>query len=251
MKLSVAIITYNEEKNIVRLLEETEPLADEIIIVDSHSTDATAEIVAKYPKVKFFVKDFEGYGKQKNFALSKCSGEWILFLDSDEIPDEKAKNEIKTITEGAGECDIYKIKFNNILLGKTLHYGEWGNVWRERLYRNGCGSYTDDAVHEGFIAKGKIGQLEGRINHYTYKNIAHHVEKINKYTSAMADKMQKNGKTFSFFKIIISPVYQFCKNYFFKLGLLDGIPGFYTAVNSAYYTFLKYIKLFENQNYRT
>lgn len=250
MNLSVAIITFNEEKNIRRLLEKIHDLADEIVVVDSHSTDGTAEIARSYEKVKLIPHAFEGYGRQKNFAISQCSGEWIFFPDADEIPDDLAKSEIKKIVEDGGLVDVYKIEFNNIFLGRVLHHGEWGNVWRERLFRRGSARYSDDPVHETFITEKEIGTLKGKIHHYTYRDISHHLDKTNRYTSMMAQKMLQNGKKSSVWKLVLSPIFQFFKTYIFQLGFLDGIPGFYGSINAAFYTFSKYMKLYELQRPR-
>jgi glycosyltransferase involved in cell wall biosynthesis len=249
MKLSVAIITFNEERIIEKNLNVIQDLADEIIIVDSFSTDCTERICKKFPKVKFIQHKFEGFGKQKNFAISECSGNWILFLDADEIPDETAKASIKDIvSQESSEFSVYNIEFNNIFLGKTLKYGGWGNIKRERLFKKGFGKYSEDIVHECFIASEKVGKIKGKINHYTYKDIYHHIEKSNKYTSMMAEKMYKNGKRSTIFKILFNPFYQFIKSYFIRLGFLDGLVGYYAANTAAFYTFLKYKKLHEITN---
>lgn len=246
MNLSVAIITYNEERIIEKNLQAIDALADEIVVVDSFSTDKTREICEKYSKVKFIQKKFEGFGQQKNFAIDNCSGSWILFLDADEIPDEDAMKSIKKVLHSHHPFfNVFEIHFNNILLNKVIRYGGWGNVWRERFFRKGHGKYSDDLVHETFITKDKKGKLDGNINHYTYKSINHHVEKINNYTQLMAEKKVLSKKKVSLFKIIVSPFYEFVKIYFLRLGFLDGIAGFYISITGAFYTFLKYIKMNE------
>lgn len=246
MKLSVAIITFNEDRIIERTLSSIHDIADEIIVVDSFSDDNTVEICSNYPKVKLIQQKFLGFGQQKNFAISQCSGEWILFLDADEIPDETAKKSIqKILQEEIGDFSVYNIYFNNIFLARSLKYGGWGNVKRERLFRKGFGKYSEDIVHEEFITSEKKGNLFGKINHYTYEDIHHHIEKSNKYTSMMAEKMHKSGKKSNVWKILVKPFFQFIKSYFFRLGFLDGIVGYYAAKTAAFYTFLKYTKLLE------
>jgi len=247
MALSLAIITYNEEENIVRLLNSLADIADEIIIVDSFSTDKTKEICTqKYPQIQFFEKKFNGYGEQKNHALTLCSHEWVLFLDADEVPDENLKKSIQKIVSSAKtEFNVYKAKFNNHLGSHMIRFGGWGNVCRERLFRKKYARYSDDKVHEFLITDQKTGLLEGKLNHYTYKSIHHHVAKINKYSDMMAEKMFERELKIKRFKIIVSPVFEFIKVFVFKLGFLDGFPGFYIAKTMSYYTFLKYIKLRE------
>ncbi|CAI8710839.1 glycosyltransferase family 2 protein [Chryseobacterium sp. IT-36CA2] len=247
MPISLAIITYNEEENIVRLLNSLADTADEVIIVDSFSTDKTKEICTqKYPQVKFFEKKFNGYGEQKNHALNLCSHEWVLFLDADEVPDEEMKKSIKKIVSSEStEFNVYMAKFNNHLGMHLIKYGGWGNVYRDRLFRKKYARYSDDKVHEFLITDQKSGLIEGKLNHYTYKSIHHHVTKINKYSDMMAEKMFERGKRINRFKIIVSPIFEFIKVFIFKRGFLDGFPGFYIAKTMSYYTFLKYIKLRE------
>jgi len=246
MKLSVAFITFNEDRIIEKNLSAIHDLADEIIVVDSFSTDRTVEICKKFPKVKFVQRKFEGFGKQKNYAISLCNADWILFLDADEIPDQQAQQSIRRIVETeTSPFNVYEIGFNNIFLGKALKYGGWGNIKRERLFRKNVGKYSEDIVHEAFITSEKKGKIEGKINHYTYKDIYHHIEKSNKYTSMMAEKMYDNGKRSNAAKIIFKPMYQFIKSYFIRLGFLDGLVGYYAAATAAFYTFLKYKKLHE------
>ena len=251
MKLSVAIITFNEERIIEKNLNAVHDLADEIIIVDSFSTDSTKEICLKFPKVKFIQQKFLGFGKQKNLAIEQCQSEWILFLDSDEIPNGELIDSIRRIvSEPKSAFNVYDVEFNNIFLGETLKYGGWGNIKRERLFKKGHGKYSEDIVHEAFVATETKGKLKGKINHYTYKDIYHHIEKSNKYTSMMAEKMYKNGKKSNIFKILFKPLFQFFKSYFLRLGFLDGLVGYYAAATAAFYTFLKYKKLHEIYKFR-
>lgn len=246
MNLSVAVITFNEERIIEKLLKSVENFADEIIIVDSFSTDKTEQICKKFSKTKFIERQFDGFGTQKNYAIDQCSGKWILFLDADEIPDEKAKTSInKIVNSEKNNFEVYKIEFNNVFLGKILKHGGWGNTWRERFFMKGSGKYSEDIVHENFKTNKKIGKLEGKLFHYTYKDIHHHIEKTNKYTSMMAKKLFDRGKKSGVLKVIFKPSFQFIKSYFLKLGFLDGIEGYYMARTASAYTFLKYMKLYE------
>lgn len=156
MKLSVAFITFNEDRIIEKNLDSIHNLADEVIVVDSFSTDHTVEICKKFPKVKFVQKKFEGFGQQKNYAISLCNADWILFLDADEIPDQQAQQSIKKIAEAeTSPFNVYEIGFNNIFLGKALKHGGWGNIKRERLFRKNFGKYSEDIVHEEFITSEK------------------------------------------------------------------------------------------------
>ncbi|AKK72178.1 hypothetical protein OK18_05575 [Chryseobacterium gallinarum] len=247
MALSLAIITHNEEENIIRLLDSLTDIVDEIVIVDSFSTDNTKEICTKqYPQVRFFEKKFNGYGEQKNHALNLCTHEWVLFLDADEVPDVDLKRSIQEVVSSANPAfNVYKVRYNNHLGIHLIRFGGWGSVFRERLFRKQYVRYSDDKVHEFLITGQKAGILEGKLDHYTYKSIQHHVTKINKYSDMMAEKMFEKGKKINRFKIIVSPLFEFIKVFIFKLGFLDGFPRFYIAKTMSYYTFLKYIKLYE------
>lgn len=245
MKLSAVVITFNEEKNIERFLKSVNDLADEIVVVDSFSTDRTRELAETFEKVRFITHEFSGYGTQKNYALAQCKGEWVLFPDADEILDEEARNSIrKIINTGDQTAEVYNVEFNNILLGKHLKYGGWGSIFRERFFRRSAGRFSDDKVHEKFIFSGKKEVLPGKINHYTYSSVFQHVDKINRYSEMMAQKYAEAGKKVSIWKILFSPWFTFFRNYFFKLGFLDGLIGFYAAITSSYYSLLKYLKLY-------
>lgn len=246
MSLSLAVITYNEEDNMIRLLKALEDIADEIIIVDSFSTDRTKQVCTEHPKVRFFEKKFEGYGEQKNHALNLCTQDWILFLDADEVPDQSLKKSIKKVIDSPDSgFNVYKAKFINHLGIHVIRHGGWGNVMRERLFKRNTAAYSDDKVHEFLVTNEKAGVLEGNIDHYTYRCIHHHVTKINTYSDMMAEKMFDRGKKINRLKIIFNPIFEFNKVFFFKFGFLDGFAGFYVAKTLAYYTFLKYIKLRE------
>lgn len=247
MRLSLAVITYNEQENIARLLESVKGLADEVVVVDSLSTDKTKEVCLRIcPEIRFFEKKFNGYGEQKNYALDLCSGDWILFLDADEVPDSQLIQSIKKIVTTANpQYAVYNVHYKNHLGHYIIKHGGWGSVYRERLFRKGLAHYSNEKVHESLVTKEKSGLLKGRLDHYTYKSIHHHVSKINTYSDLMAEKMLEKGKKIKRMKIIVSPAFEFIKVFILKLGFLDGFAGFYVAKTMSYYTFLKYIKLRE------
>lgn len=245
MGISAAVITYNEEDNIKRFLDAVNDIADEIIVVDSYSKDKTKERCSEYPKVKFYEKDFNGYGEQKNYALDLCTQEWVLFLDADEIPDEELKYSIKKIVDsGNSGFEVFDIKLKNYLGTRLIKHGGWGKVYRERFFKNNKAKYSSDKVHEYLMTDSKKGRLNGHINHYTYKNIHHYLTKMNNYSDMMAEKMFERGKEVNQLKVVVNPAFQFFKTYFIKFGFLDGFAGFYIARTMAFYNFMKYIKLY-------
>ncbi len=244
MSLSVVLITYNEAEILEKTLNTIHDIADQIIVVDSFSTDNTKEIATQYPKLEFYEKTFEGYGAQKNWALQHVKQRWVLFIDADEVVNEECKKDI--ITQMKNDLHgVFEVKFNNIVLGKHLKYGGWGNVKRIRFFKHHQVRFSDDVVHEKMLCDVKPQLLKGAINHFTYKDIYHHIAKMNTYSGLMAQKKKEKNKTGIVLKIVFSPMFEFFNKYIIKMGFLDGITGFYAAKVNAYYTFLKYCKVYE------
>lgn len=246
MNLSVAIITHNEERIIRKTLESIHNIADEVVIVDSYSTDKTEEVCKQFSKVKFVRRKFDGFGTQKNYTINLCSGKWILFIDADEIIDNRLQQSIsEIIKDDHPDFKVYNLALHNVVLGKIIKHGGWGKIFRERLFMNGVAKYSNDIVHEFLITNEEKGVLKGKVFHYTYKDIKHHIGKTNDYTTLMAKKMFDNGKKSSFLKIYLKPKFDFFKTFILRLGFLDGFVGYYIAKTGAFYTFLKYTKLYE------
>ncbi len=243
MGLSVGIITKNEEKRLGRTLEAITNLADEIVIVDSGSTDKTEEIALSYG-AKFYREDWKGYGLQKNSVIDKCSEEYILLIDADEVVSDKLKRRIeKTIKEKDGS--VFEINFTSVCFGKIIKHGGWSGSYRIRLFRKDSGRYNDNRVHEEFITNEKIIKLKEDILHYSYEDLYDYLAKFNRYTSEGAEEYYKRGKKASCFGIVINPIFKFVRMYILRLGFLDGIEGLLIAILSANYTMVKYYKLLE------
>ena len=245
MKLSIGIITYNEENRIGRTLDAIKDIADEIIVVDSESTDRTVEI-AKFKGAQVFVEKWKGYGSQKNSVLEKCKGEWVLLIDADEVISIKMKKKIKTIINNKkSKYDIYKIKLRNICFGKEIKFGGWDD-YVIRLWKNGKVKISDREVHEQYMTEnGKIGKINEKIVHYTYDTIDQFLEKLNRYTSQSAVQYEKERKKADIFKIYSKMLFRFIKMYLFQLGFMDGYEGYLLAKYSSIYTMTKYTKLRE------
>jgi glycosyltransferase involved in cell wall biosynthesis len=242
MKLSVALITHNEQKNLARTLRAVKDIAHEIIVVDSGSTDKTQEIALQFG-AKFYTESWQGYGKQKNSAIAKCSGEWILNLDADEEISQKLACEIANIIhEKKGKCKVYQINRTAICFGKVIRYGGWSNQYAVRLFKNGFGSFNDNTVHETFITQEKIGKIRANILHHTYQDLADYLQKFNRYTSEGALHLLEKGKKPKLYKIFLNPIVKFIQMYVLRLGFLDGVEGFVLAVFSASYPLAKYYK---------
>lgn len=243
----MAIITYNEECMIERTLSAIYDIADEIVIVDSFSTDDTMFIIQKFPKVKLLQREFKSYGNQKNYTIEQCTKDWILFIDADETLDLQAVQSVKWIIENKNSNDAYKIAFKEIFWGKELSFSKY---YRIRLFKKNKGKFTDELIHEKVQMEShqKIGIIPGFIKHDSFRNLDYHIKKINMYSSKMAQKRFERGKKATVFHIIFSPIYRFFVFYFFKLSFLDGLGGLYMAASESFYTYLKYMKLYELQN---
>ena len=241
-KLSVVIITHDEEENIVRCLDSVKTLADEVVVVDSHSRDKTVELSEAYG-CRVFTHDFEGYGKQKQFAVDQATNDWILSIDADEVVTEELKNEIKTILRDEKHAVAgYLIPFSFCYLGKILKHTKADHL---RLFNRNKGKFTTVPVHEGIVTDGVTGKLKGKIVHYSYRDISHHLQKINTYTSQAAQKNKQDHKSYSKCWVAYKFPVSFFIYYFLRLGFLDGYPGFLWAFFAAFYGSLKIAKTIE------
>ena len=190
MKLSVGIITFNEENRIGKTIDAIKEIADEIIVVDSESRDRTVEI-AKFKGAKVFVEKWKGYGPQKNSVLEKCRGEWILLLDADEVVSAELREKIKKIINSSNpSSEVYKIKLRNIAFGREIKFGGWDD-YVIRLWKNGKVKISNREVHEKYQTQEKIEKIKELIIHYTYDSIEEFLEKLNRYTSQSAKEYIK------------------------------------------------------------
>ena len=244
MKLSVGLITYNEEKNLPRTLDSIIEIANEIIIVDSGSTDKTVEIAKKY-NANVYSENWKGYGLQKNSVIDKCTGEWILLIDADEEVSEELREEIKKKLSFNTDTKAFKMYSHAICFGKLIKYGGWSSRYKTKLFKKECGRYDNVKVHERFITTEKVGIINGCLYHHTYDDINGYLEKFNRYTSEAAEEYRKKEKRKSFILFFLNSYFMFIKMYIFKLGFLDGYEGYLLAKLSSLYVFIKYAKLKE------
>ncbi len=242
--LSVILITKNEEQNIDACLASVR-FADEIIVVDAGSTDATVKKAKRLTK-KVFVRPWEGYGAAKNFALNHATGDWIFWIDADERVPEALQTEIAAVVESsAGLFDAYSVPRRANFLGRWIRHCGWYPGRVTRLFRKGSGTFTESKVHERLVVEGKEGMLHSDLLHYTDPTLKGYFEKFNKYTSLASDELAGEGREFDIGQITIRPVWTFFRMYVLRLGFLDGIQGFILCVLSACYVFTKYAKLWE------
>lgn len=242
-KISAVIITFNEEKNIDRCLASLQGIADEIIIVDSFSTDNTEAICLSYG-AKFVRQEWLGYGKQKNVASELAQYEYVLSLDADEALSDELRASILSLKQQT-MADAYRLSRRTNYCGKWIYHCGWYPDSKIRLWRKGKASWTTPRVHETIeLSDGVVPlPISGDLLHYTYYTIAEHVQVANKYTTLVAEEYAQRGKKASFIKIYLNPPFCFFRDYFLRLGILDGYYGFVICMVASFSTFLKYVKL--------
>lgn len=243
--LSAAIITYNEQANIQACLDSVSDFVDEIIVLDSFSTDATEAICRSNPKVLFSQHPFDGHIEQKNRALEKCSSDWILCLDADERVTPVLRNAITTFLEGAPTLAGVKFPRLTYHLRRYIRHGGWYPNARYRLVRRGMAYWGGENPHDKLILKGKGGRLKGDLIHFTARDLSHQVDTINKFSSIVALTRYNKGRRYHLWRLLLKPVSKFLEMYLLKRGFLDGTQGFIIAVSSAYSSFLKEAKQYE------
>jgi glycosyltransferase involved in cell wall biosynthesis len=242
-QISAVIITYNEERDIERCLNSIQDVADEIIVVDSFSTDKTEDICKKY-NVKFFQHTFKGYRDQKNYALSLASNDHILSLDADEALSEKLKKSI-TEVKNNWHSDGYSFNRSNNYCGQWIHHTSWYPDRKIRLFNSQKGKWGGLNLHETveMVHGSKVSILDGDLLHWAYYSYEEHIQKINNYSTLGAQEYFNSGKKSGPFSAVLHSRWAFFKSYFIKRGFLDGYYGFVISTLTAYKIFLKYIKL--------
>lgn len=243
IKLSATIITFNEEENIERCLSSLKSVVDEIVVVDSFSTDKTEEICLKYG-AKFIKNPFGGYIEQKNFALNCATHDYIISLDADEALSEELKESIIKIKSQWTHDGYYFNRFNNYC-GQWIKHSNWYPDRKMRLFDRRKGEWGGTNPHDRFIlSKGATKKyLKGDILHWVLKTYDAHIDKANKFSSIAANEEFKKGRKATIFTILSHAAWRFVKSYFLKRGVLDGYNGFVISSFSSYTVFLKYIKL--------
>lgn len=253
VRLSVAVITFNEEKQIGPCIESFRHIADEILILDSFSNDGTEKIARSYPGVRFEAHAFDGHVQQKNRAISMTTGEWILSVDADERITPELAASIRRFIEENPLAKGARIRRLTMHMGRAMRHGGWYNA-RYRLLRRGQGEWAGENPHDEIVLEGlpgwrhRIGNvLKGDMIHYSFVDLSHQVDTINKFSSIVAFNRKGRGKRFSLLKLIYKPPVKFVEMYVIKGGFLDGVPGFVVAVASSFSAFLKWAKLYELQ----
>ena len=243
MQISAVIITKNEERNIERCLISLQNIVDEIVVVDSFSTDETENICKKY-NVCFFQQEWLGYAEQKNYANSLAEYDVIFSIDADEALSEELQQTILEMKKSNQENFLGKVNRLNNYCGKWIHYSGWYPDKKIRLFNRKQAKWKGD-IHEtlSFSKGNNFISLKGDLHHYSYYSIDEHILQMNKFSTLFANEDFKNGKKASFLSLYLKPWWKFVRDYIFNAGFLDGYYGYVICKISAVSTFLKYAKL--------
>jgi glycosyltransferase involved in cell wall biosynthesis len=243
--ISAVVITRNEAERLPGCLASLR-FADEILVVDSGSTDTTVA-VAKGLGARVIHQDWLGYGPQKRYAAEQAAHDWILSLDADERLTPELQASIERALAGGPVPAAYLLARRNRFMGRWLRHGEGYPDWCVRLFDRRRAHWSDDAVHERMVVAGPLARLAGDLRHESEQGLADYLQKQNRYTDIQAARMYAAGKRVGALRLLTSPAARFVKFYFLRLGFLDGVPGFVHIAIGCLTAFLKYAKLFELQ----
>jgi glycosyltransferase involved in cell wall biosynthesis len=240
-KLSVIIISKNEATNIRACLESV-TWADEIIVVDSGSSDATVEICKEFG-AQVYIHDWPGFGAQKNRALSYAKNEWVFSVDADELVTPELHAEIETATNNACGNAAFRMPRLSSFCGRYMRHSGWYPDYVTRLFHRGEAEFSDDLVHEQLVVRGAVGTLKQHLLHNTFHDLEQLLTKINHYSTAGAQMLHEKNNTASLKKAVAHAVWAFFRTYLLRAGFLDGREGFMVAVSTAEGTYYRYTKL--------
>jgi glycosyltransferase involved in cell wall biosynthesis len=244
-KLSVAMITYNEETRIRGALESVK-WADDIVVVDARSTDRTVEIARTYTD-RVIVRDWLGFVAQKNFALDQTRHEWVLSIDADERLSPALQKEVRRLCNAEIVADAYYVPRRAYFLGRWITHSGWYPDYKIRLFRKTHGRWQGGTVHESVQVSGTVRYLQEDLLHYPYRDLSHNLHTINRYSTFGAEKLSMAGKRAHWYDMTLRPALTFLKKYLLRQGFRDGYQGLFIAILTSYANFAKYAKLWERQ----
>lgn len=247
LRLSLIVIAKNEEASIERCLRSAAVIADEIVLVDSGSTDRTIEIARRFHAKILQPKDWPGFGPQKQRAQAAANGEWILSLDADEWIEEGLVQEIREVLADKSASPGYRMPRRNRFIGKIVKHGGWWPDYVLRLYRNESGRFNDNLVHESVVVAGEVRTLRSPIEHNTIVSNIDADEKVERYSTVAARELLARGRTCNEFEARIRGAAAYLRSFVLQLGALDGITGFRVARYQARYTYRKWAKVAEGR----
>lgn len=244
--ISVCIIGHNEAANIRRCLQSVQGLADEIILVVNDCTDATDKIAAEEFGAKVFYESWHGFGDQKNLALDRAQGTWILCLDCDEVVSAELAQEILGfVRTAAADCNGAQFPRKVWFLGRWITHGDWYPDVSLRLIRRGKGRWSRDAVHERMLLEGRAERLHADLLHYSNPTLNVQISKINSFSDSYLRAQLDKGKKWSLSQTLLRPPWRFFRAYVLRGGFLDGFPGLYVAVLTAFAAFVRHSRMYE------
>ena len=240
-KLSVILITHNEAANIAACLESV-AWADEIVVVDSGSSDETVAICGRYSAKVQVTSDWPGFGPQKNRAVGLATGDWLLSIDADERVTPELRAEIEQAL-AAPDSDAYEMPRLSSYLGQPMRHGGWWPDYVTRLFRRGAARFSEARVHETVLGQGRTGRLHQHLVHYSFRSVEQVVAKMDSYSTAAAVAMAERGRSAGLGSAVLHGFFAFFRTYVLRAGFLDGREGFMLAVSNAEGAYYRYLKL--------
>lgn len=241
---SLVVITRNAEKDLARCLQSVK-FASDILVLDCGSQDRTQEI-AKQNGARVVVEEWRGFGPQRRRATELAKHDWVLQLDADEALSPESQEEIKNLLRSEPAEPAYRFPRLSFHLGRWIRHGGWYPDWQIRLYDRRQANWDNALIHEK-VQSPSVGTLKKPIQHWVFSSLTHQIETNNRYSGLLAEELDKKGRRFRLIHLILKPKVKFLETYVWKLGFLDGLPGFIIAVGAAYSVFLKWSKLWERQ----
>lgn len=245
---SIVIVAKDAADKIGRLLESLQGLSDDVIVCDTGSTDTTIAIAEQFG-AKVHRMPWEGYGKSKNKATQFAKYDWVFSLDSDEKIDADLYRALKDWTPIDNQT-VHRVLWKNFFGEQWIRYSDWGRSWKNRLFNRNYVNWDDAIAHEDLVSNKPIRyeRMPGFLEHYSFKDSREYATKMVHSAMITAQKYHSHGRKVSFLKILFTPLFSFIKTYILKLGFLDGYKGWLIAVTTAYYSFIKYARLYELNN---
>ncbi len=250
-QLSAVIISYNEEEKIETMLRSVKPVADEIVVMDAFSSDATPEICRRYTD-RFLQRTWQGYRNQKQCVTEQASHDWVLSLDSDEaVSPELGKELLSWKQKNENGHRGYYLPRKTLFLGRWIQHTTWYPDWQLRLFRRSCGRWEGGRIHESFRVLGPTGRFQSHLYHYSYATLSEYLHQLETFSSLAAADYLDQGVKARWAHLLLHPPAVWGKNYLLRLGFLDGVPGLAVSTLSAISTFFKFLTLWELERRRT
>jgi glycosyltransferase involved in cell wall biosynthesis len=244
--LTAIVPTLDEAENIAECLARLQ-IADELLVVDSFSSDGTAEIAARHG-ARVLQHEYTSPSAQKNWALAQASQEWVLFVDADERLTDELAAQVRAVVDGPAAHDGYEVRRRNFFLGREIRRCGWQNDWVLRLFRRSRGRYRERQIHERVEVNGSVGRLSGCLLHYSYRSLDDYWRKLRRYADWSALEARKGGRTISPLYMMVHPPLRFLRAYLLQGGFLDGAPGVVVSLLTAVYAAAKDTRLWELQH---